>query len=63
MAQPPSPTEAAAAVAVLGAGSFGTALAVHLARRGSETLLWGRDAARMAAMQEARENAQYLPGV
>ena len=63
MAQPPSPTEALAAVAVLGAGSFGTALAVHLARRGSETLLWGRDAARMAAMQEARENAQYLPGV
>lgn len=63
MAQPPSPTEAPAAVAVLGAGSFGTALAVHLARRGSETLLWGRDSARMAAMQEARENAQYLPGV
>jgi glycerol-3-phosphate dehydrogenase (NAD(P)+) len=47
---------------VLGAGSFGTALAVHLARRGSQTLLWGRDTARMQAMQAARENAQYLPG-
>lgn len=51
-----------AAIAVLGAGSFGTALAVHLARRGSDTLLWGRDAARMTAMQDARENVQYLPG-
>ncbi|HEX4895147.1 MAG TPA: NAD(P)H-dependent glycerol-3-phosphate dehydrogenase [Solimonas sp.] len=50
------------AIAVLGAGSFGTALAIQLARRGSTTLLWGRDAARMAEMQTARENRQYLPG-
>lgn len=50
------------AVAVLGAGSFGTALAIHLARRGSDTLLWGRDAAAMATMQAARENTAYLPG-
>ncbi|WP_028080909.1 NAD(P)H-dependent glycerol-3-phosphate dehydrogenase [Solimonas soli] len=50
------------AVAVLGAGSFGTALAIQLARRGTRTLLWGRDADKMAAMQAARENAQYLPG-
>ena len=48
-------------IAVLGAGSFGTALAIHLARRGAPTLLWGRDAAKMQQMQEARENAQYLP--
>lgn len=48
-------------IAVLGAGSFGTALAIHLARRGAETLLWGRDAERMAAMQTARENTRYLP--
>lgn len=47
---------------VLGAGSFGTALAIHLARRGSATLLWGRDAQRMQAMQLARENTAYLPG-
>lgn len=53
---------AAHPIAVLGAGSFGTALAIHLARRKSDTLLWGRDAAKMAAMQEARENKQYLPG-
>jgi len=50
------------AIAVLGAGSFGTALAIHLARRGSPTLLWGRDQAKMDAMQQARENRQYLPG-
>ncbi|MFC4250842.1 NAD(P)H-dependent glycerol-3-phosphate dehydrogenase [Sinimarinibacterium flocculans] len=49
------------AIGVIGAGSFGTALAIHVARRGAPTLLWGRDAARVAAMQEARENAQYLP--
>ncbi|MES0872908.1 NAD(P)H-dependent glycerol-3-phosphate dehydrogenase [Sinimarinibacterium thermocellulolyticum] len=50
------------AIGVIGAGSFGTALAIHIARRGAPTLLWGRDAARVAAMQDARENAQYLPG-
>lgn len=47
---------------VLGAGSFGTALAIHLARRGHPTLLWGRDAVALANMQAARENAAYLPG-
>lgn len=47
---------------MLGAGSFGTALAIQLARRGSPTLLWGRDAAKLEAMQAARENKQYLPG-
>ncbi len=51
----------AQAVAVLGAGSFGTALAIQLARRGADTVLWGRDAEKLAQMQEARENAQYLP--
>lgn len=48
--------------AVLGAGSFGTALAIQLARRGAPTVLWGRDPERLAAMQQARENVQYLPG-
>lgn len=61
MASSSLPPSTEAAVAVLGAGSFGTALAVHLARRGSPTLLWGRDPAKMQAMQEARVNAQYLP--
>ncbi len=52
-----------ARIAVLGAGSFGTALAIHLARRGNETLLWARDADKLAAMELARENAAYLPGI
>lgn len=50
------------AVAVLGAGSFGTALAIHLARREHSTLLWGRDAALMERLQSSRQNEAYLPG-
>ncbi len=51
----------AAPIAVLGAGSWGTALAIHFARSGKPTRLWGRDAARMVSMLSARTNAQYLP--
>lgn len=47
---------------VLGAGSYGTALAIQLARRGGATRLWGRNATELAAMQLARINARYLPG-
>ena len=50
-------------LAVLGAGSWGTALAVQLARVGRPVVLWGRDAQAMSAMRESRENARYLPGV
>tara|TARA_R110000787_G_scaffold6770_16_gene23543 strand:+ start:8066 stop:9061 length:996 start_codon:yes stop_codon:yes gene_type:complete len=46
---------------VLGAGSYGTAIAIALARRGSKTHLWGRDPDALAAMQEARINRRYLP--
>jgi len=52
-----------ARLAVLGAGSFGTALAIHLARRGHPTLLWGRNSERMATMEADRENAGYLAGM
>jgi glycerol-3-phosphate dehydrogenase (NAD(P)+) len=48
-------------VAVLGAGSWGTALAVVLARNGVPVTLWGRDAAAMAQMAQTRRNARYLP--
>ncbi|MDE2149824.1 MAG: NAD(P)-dependent glycerol-3-phosphate dehydrogenase [Gammaproteobacteria bacterium] len=48
-------------IAVLGAGAFGTALAIQLARRGSATLLWGRDAAALGELGERRVNARYLP--
>jgi glycerol-3-phosphate dehydrogenase (NAD(P)+) len=50
-------------VAVLGAGSWGTALAVHFARAGRPVRLWGRDAARLAEMAQQRCNARYLDGV
>jgi len=50
-------------VAVVGAGSWGTALAVHLARIGHEVRLWGRDAALVADMSSGRANDVYLPGV
>ena len=52
-----------APVAVLGAGSWGTALAMLIARNGRQTYLWGQDAARMANMAHERENVQYLPGI
>ena len=43
-------------VVVLGAGAFGTALAIVLARDGQEVTLWGRDAAAIDAMQDTRRN-------
>ena len=49
-------------VSVLGAGSYGTALAFCLARNGNPTLLWGRDEKHMEALASSRENARYLPG-
>lgn len=55
-------TPASLRVAVLGAGSWGTALAAAAARR-HPTLLWARDAALAQAMAHARENHRYLPGI
>lgn len=51
------------AVCVLGAGAWGTALAVHAARCGHAVELWTRRAEHAAALAERRENARYLPGV
>ena len=48
-------------VTVLGAGSWGTALAVHLGRIGHEVRLWARDGALAADISERRANAVYLP--
>jgi glycerol-3-phosphate dehydrogenase (NAD(P)+) len=47
---------------VIGAGSWGTALAIQLAREGNPTRLWGRNGARLDAMRLARRNDYYLPG-
>lgn len=50
-------------VCVLGAGSWGTALAVHCARVGHDVRLWGRDQSLTEAISRLRENPQYLPSV
>lgn len=52
-----------ATIAVLGAGSWGTALAILMARNGFRVLLWGRDAERADEMASTRRNARYLPDV
>ena len=51
------------AVAVLGAGSWGTTLAVHLAGAGHEPRLWDHDRAHLDALAAARENRKFLPGI
>ncbi|USX14787.1 NAD(P)-dependent glycerol-3-phosphate dehydrogenase [Oxalobacteraceae bacterium OTU3CAMAD1] len=48
-------------VTVLGAGAWGTAVAIALAQR-HDVLLWGRNSASLQAMGEARDNTEYLPG-
>jgi glycerol-3-phosphate dehydrogenase (NAD(P)+) len=60
VSQPNSDLEHAP-VAVLGAGSWGTALAIQFARAGHPTRLWSRNAADVVAMRAQRQNARYLP--
>ena len=50
-------------VAVLGAGSWGTALASLLARNGFATTIWGRDATQIENINMHHENSRYLPGI
>ncbi|WP_374012810.1 NAD(P)H-dependent glycerol-3-phosphate dehydrogenase [Pseudoxanthomonas koreensis] len=50
-------------LAVLGAGSWGTALAALAARHGHPTTLWGRDAAIVEAIDREHLNPRYLPGI
>lgn len=52
-----------AKLAVLGAGSWGTALAINLASVGHEVLLWTRSDQQAKAMQQSKSNERYLPGV
>ncbi len=51
------------AIAVLGGGSWGTALAMQLARNGQQCLLWARSKEQVAAMQAQGENARFLPAI
>ena len=57
--------EATLPTLVIGAGAWGTAVAVYLAgrSRGGMVALWGRDAAQMRQMAQHRENKKYLPGI
>lgn len=50
-------------IAVMGAGSWGTALAVALSANDHEVRLWGRNQSMMEEMQKDRENRKYLPEV
>ena len=50
-------------IGIVGAGAFGTALAVALAKGGREVRLWARDSAQVRSMQETRRNEGALPGV
>lgn len=52
-----------ASMLVIGAGSYGTALAITLARNGHEVLLWGHDPAHIQALKAARCNQAFLPDV
>lgn len=52
-----------APIAVLGAGSYGTALAIALSRNGHQTYLWGHNPEKMAELAQARQNAEFLPNI
>jgi len=55
-------TEAVTSIGILGAGSWGTALAILLARNGLEVRLWGLEE-EIKRLAEDRENRQFLPGI
>ncbi len=50
-------------ITVVGAGAWGTALAVVLQQNGHNVTLWGHHPGHMAAIRLARENVRHLPGV
>lgn len=58
-----SGSESHASIAVLGAGSWGTALAIQSARAGRPARLWGRNSAHIETMAHERTNRRYLPDV
>jgi glycerol-3-phosphate dehydrogenase (NAD(P)+) len=50
-------------IAIIGAGAWGSALSVLWAKQGRTVLVWGKDPARVAELEQARENKLYLPEV
>ena len=57
------PAKQPATVAVMGAGSWGTSFSLVLADAGNDVRLWGRRTELCAKVNDARENADYLPGI
>lgn len=51
------------ATVVIGAGAWGTALAIAIARNGNGVLLWGRNPQHLSEMQATHSNERYLPGL
>ena len=49
-------------ITVIGAGAWGTALALHFALHNHQVAIWARNTEQLAAMQADRENKRYLPG-
>lgn len=56
-------TELNSTITVIGAGSYGTALAILLARNGHNTILWGHDAIEIDALSQDRQNKKFLPDI
>jgi len=50
-------------IAIMGAGAWGTALAIQAERAGQRAMLWARDSARAALIQQSRTNERLLPGI
>ena len=50
-------------ITILGAGSYGTALAISFSRNGSPAYLWGHNSAHIAQMQVEQQNRRFLPDV
>lgn len=60
---PDRPSPISDPIAVLGAGSWGTALAILIARNGHQVTLWGQPRDHMAGLAKSRENKRHLPGM
>ena len=50
-------------IAVLGAGSWGTALAINLSSKGCQVSMWDIDTEHINSMKQQRENKKYLPDI
>ena len=50
-------------ISVLGAGSWGTTLAIHLSKNGHNVNLWERDKERFESLKQDRESKLFLPGI